>query len=88
MLAKGVGWRKNLCETTSAKRLSAGAGFSEEVCRWTHSAGRVPAPHRLEPDHHRFRFQMYAPDFFDAELNMFFECEDFGGGGAAAIHNG
>lgn len=39
----------------------------------------------LEANQYRFRFQLNAPDFFDAMLNLIFQGEDFRGCGSAAI---
>src|SRR5579863_5602028 len=47
-----------------------------------------PVSTALEPDHHRFWLQPYAKDFFHALLDLFFQGDHLGSGGAAAVDDG
>jgi hypothetical protein len=42
----------------------------------------------LETHHYRLGLKPYAPDFFDALLDLLFQGQHLGGGGAPAIHDG
>ena len=53
--------------------------FNDKVCSESIS---------FRADHDRFRFQADAPDFFHTLLNVFFQSDDIGGCGLAAIDDG
>jgi len=43
---------------------------------------------RLEAEQDRFRFERNSPDLFNTLLNLYFQGDDFCGGGATSIHDG
>ena len=56
--------------------------------RQTLTVAHAASDTSLETHHHWLGLQLHAPDFFDALLDLIFQGEHFGGGGAAAIHDG